>query len=82
MRFNNTHLTGNREVLGSIPTRGSSFFIHLLWYCSKEQLAKDLALFSININDMRILKNLLALDHIFSDLQCLGYHLSERWHCT
>ena len=34
---------GASEVSGLIPTGGSSFFIHLLWYCSKEQFA----LFSI-----------------------------------
>ena len=29
----------NQEVSSSIPTGGSSFFIHLLWYCSTEQLS-------------------------------------------
>ena len=29
--------TSNREALGSIPNGGSSFFIYLLWYLSKEQ---------------------------------------------
>ena len=40
-------LTSNWEVSGSIPTGGSSLFIHLLWYYSKEQFAVLFALFSI-----------------------------------
>ena len=38
-------LASNQEVLHLIPTGDSSFFIHLLWYHSKEQFAL-FALFS------------------------------------
>ena len=37
----------NQEASGLIPTGGSSFFIHLLWYHLKEQYAVLFALFSI-----------------------------------
>ena len=43
------------------PMGGSSFFIHKLWYHSKEQFA----LFSITINDMRIFKKLLEISCFF-----------------
>ena len=45
-------LNRQSKGIGFDPIRGSSFFSHKLWYCSKEQFS----LFSITINDMRIYK--------------------------